>query len=775
MWVAAGGREVFSPDRPAAVYVWSGAHQPSFEYPELSRDGPWGLPALLARPNLGVALSGGGYRAATCALGWVRGLHLLGLLPHVRYMSSNSGGSWFNGALSYSGFPVGPFLGPYVPPANLTKDALRSSLPPGSFGDTLADKTIVADAIKGVLKDLFVPGRGSFSGWTAAVAEAFLDPYGLGLQNGSVTALGTRGNVSSRVAAAYPGVPLYAAMASFPIILGSILRAETDQVFYPVEFTPLYAGDPALNTTVDPALGPGFVEPLGLNSPAPKRPPPGAPPNATLVGLQGALNVTSSKLVPLGTYVGISSSFIAQGVRPERNAGYALTGAERLQYWNQYDYRGATLSFADGAGADNLAVTPLLRRRVSSILVFVAALNSADMSPADWAVAQYDVAGLFGAVPANATSYEGLKNGITGVRPDVFNKALQVFPTEGYAQLYDALARQFAAGQPSTHRAAYTVLDNPAQAVHGGWTVENSSVTALGTRGNVSSRVAAAYPGVPLYAAMASFPIILGAILLAETDQVFYPFEFTPLYAGDPALNTAVDPALGPGFVEPLGLNSPAPERPPPGAPPNATLGALNLTASVLVPLGTYVGISSSFIAQGVRAESDAGYALSGTERLQYWNQYDYRGATLSFADGAGADNLAVTPLLRRRVSSILVFVAALNSADMPPADWAVAQYDVAGLFGAVPANATSYPGLENGITGVQPDVFNKALQVFPTEGYAQLYDALAQRFAAGQPSTHRAAYTVLDNPAQAVHGGWTVEVLWVFNMQAGRRRARAG
>lgn len=53
------------------------------------------------------------------------------------------------------------------------------------------------------------------------------------------------------------------------------------------------------------------------------------------------------------------------------------------------NYTGAELSFADGAGADNLAVTPLLRRRVSSVVVLVAASNSADVSPADFAVGGY--------------------------------------------------------------------------------------------------------------------------------------------------------------------------------------------------------------------------------------------------------------------------------------------------------------------------------------------------------------------------------------------------
>lgn len=140
-------------------------------------------------------------------------------MPHVRYVASNSGGSWFNGVMSFSGvsqrqasmtaaaaaareqaaeelstgdrtcsayggrtsvstthpfpspaawandrgmlcfasqFPLAPFLGPYVPPAGLNRTALSSAslLPPGSWGDTLASKSIVADAVKGVLKDL---------------------------------------------------------------------------------------------------------------------------------------------------------------------------------------------------------------------------------------------------------------------------------------------------------------------------------------------------------------------------------------------------------------------------------------------------------------------------------------------------------------------------------------------------------------------------------------------------------------------------------------------
>lgn len=47
--------------------------------------------------------------------------------------------------------------------------------------------------------------------------------------------------------------------------------------------------------------------------------------------------------------------------------------------------------------------------------------------------------------------------------------------------------------------------------------------------------------------------------------------------------------------------------------------------------------------------------------------------------------------------------------------------------------------------------------QVFPEEGYQELYDAAAEALAAGKPAIHRATYTVVANSRQAVPGGWKV------------------
>src|SRR5437763_1812554 len=50
--------------------------------------------ALAGRESLGVALSGGGTRSATMALGQLRGLRRIGVLDRVTYLSAVSGGGW---------------------------------------------------------------------------------------------------------------------------------------------------------------------------------------------------------------------------------------------------------------------------------------------------------------------------------------------------------------------------------------------------------------------------------------------------------------------------------------------------------------------------------------------------------------------------------------------------------------------------------------------------------------------------------------------------------
>jgi hypothetical protein len=71
-WAARDG--VYVPDKPIEVHYWTGTEKSTFVYPEQTK-GEWGMPSLLQKPNLGIAVSGGGFRATTLALGWVRALY----------------------------------------------------------------------------------------------------------------------------------------------------------------------------------------------------------------------------------------------------------------------------------------------------------------------------------------------------------------------------------------------------------------------------------------------------------------------------------------------------------------------------------------------------------------------------------------------------------------------------------------------------------------------------------------------------------------------------
>lgn len=59
------------------VRVWTNVTAPDFTWPEVDPASDFGIASLELRPSLGIALSGGGLRAAALAYGWLRTLHMV--------------------------------------------------------------------------------------------------------------------------------------------------------------------------------------------------------------------------------------------------------------------------------------------------------------------------------------------------------------------------------------------------------------------------------------------------------------------------------------------------------------------------------------------------------------------------------------------------------------------------------------------------------------------------------------------------------------------------
>lgn len=204
----------YRPDGWVTGDVWQYGDGSAFVFPELS-DGPYGVPELQRRPDFAVALSGGGYRATTLALGWLRALHALGAMEKARYLSSNSGGSWINGAYSYSQVPPSQFFGRYLPPESLTLSAAKSANAPGSYGAAIASGTIVGQTVLGGIIDVVSrPNEAAVGAWSNAVGRAFLKPFGVSGHDAVPTMAGTRGGVGEAIAARYPEIPFVTACAT---------------------------------------------------------------------------------------------------------------------------------------------------------------------------------------------------------------------------------------------------------------------------------------------------------------------------------------------------------------------------------------------------------------------------------------------------------------------------------------------------------------------------------------------------------------------------------
>jgi len=443
---------------PVKARVWCMPVAPGCEWPELAE-----LPRLRGTANVGIAMSGGGLRACMQDLGVVMALHDQGLLGRARYISGNSGGSWFTAALGFlpEDRSLEAFLAPgLLPPSALSMKVL-GDLPQGSFARVASEPVVASGGPPAWLEDQFSQGgaRGYLDAFAADMARRFLAPFGLFKPRSVIsTEPGTEGHRRALEAVGHADVQVTPARGDMPFpILNAAIRSEVAG-WLPLEFTPLYAGTPVRLRGPDGHEGGGAVEAFAAGCPAPHALEQGG----SAVGDGEEVVVSPEHFLPLPFAMGASSN-VRPLLRQRWPESDLLPEGQRkdpvMQLWSPADIRsgrGGLKQVADGYASDNNGLLALLRRCVDRAIIMI---------PHHVPVTHHDYANevwwsaFFGAL---GRDWKGLK------AHDV-NRHQQVFDRGCWEPLLEELRGLANNGRPTTVASTLDVLPNARCGVEGGY------------------------------------------------------------------------------------------------------------------------------------------------------------------------------------------------------------------------------------------------------------------------------------------------------------------
>ena len=451
-----------------------------FNYPELRSDLPVGV-WLGNRPNFGICMSGGGQRAATCALGWYRALNHLDLLGKARYLGCNSGATWVTLPLfcrqmlqkkeEGKDMDYDYFFGKYVKPQDLDFDGE----PYGKIGEILVDANVLKYE---------EPAKGSehIAPWSHAIDRNYVWPimrdwkpertlqenmaedFWLDFSDAYLwNAKGTEGLLNDKT---FP----------FPIFVTTVYEESNNQEFFPFDNTPLYSGIPVDATkdyskdyseeasaeVIKTDIKGGFLQSCALNANDVVEKD-AVCSNQELLYFKEFENPT--EVMKVTQITGSSSNFFAAAeAQTTINLlssfwqGLARVGLRLLfQDSNVVEYfktgtakwwcpssgkEPKRLNFVDGGLFDNLGALAVLRRGVDTILICNA--TDGDVDAEDSVATFHDIAALFGLGEPFKTpdwiAKDGYKNYI--------NKRGKVFDEKEFKLLIDDMKKLKEKGKP---------------------------------------------------------------------------------------------------------------------------------------------------------------------------------------------------------------------------------------------------------------------------------------------------------------------------------------
>jgi hypothetical protein len=391
----------------------------------------------------GVAMSGGGSRSLSCAMGQYRALKYLGLLDDVAVVSSVSGGTWASASFVYlpASFEDDDFLGAPTPdPASLTISQL-DTLSDNNLGN--APTRLHWDSVIAILFHLKSKyGYSSDDLWQGMIGERIFQLWNLwqvgsdGLplnyfsdQASTVDSTITPNNPqitpSQFTLQQKPGRPL--------LIMNSSIFSNQDTRgarLLPFESTPFGTGVRQTFPGIGPGereIGGGLIQPFAMRSP-------------TVDSVTGNLATVAPPRRPfsLVDMAAISSAAFAQTVQDKVPEVDCLI--PRYPYWpvaNPVQQEELLYWFADGGSLENSGICSLLARGVPRIISFINSQTPLQASPGAPITVDSTVQLLFGIEP-DARSVS-LTESYVASAPNATPDFVQVFESAKYYDLVNGL------------------------------------------------------------------------------------------------------------------------------------------------------------------------------------------------------------------------------------------------------------------------------------------------------------------------------------------------
>lgn len=436
------------------------------------------LDALLGRGptrgRVGLALSGGGTRAAVAGLGVMRALDAWGLLSHVRVISAVSGAAWTTLPYTYlpAAFDEATFLGSWVDDPRALGH--RSSAGAGRIGRVspgdglypftrfgMTSASLMAHAVgahpRGVDGQML---------WIRLVGKQVLGPWGLAAFDAAdrpTSFFAADADAVARLRAACPRLPDTAHVVrpgQRPLsLVQAALRVDGGDgqpTLAPVYITPQYAGIVGghIGTLDGRPVGHGAIESVAFGGRWSK-----GPAERPVVELERPLS--------LADVAGIASVFYADALADRGIDFINPTSRYFAPGWGPS--AGVSAQLADAGSVECTGVAGLLAfDGIDAVIAAVSPPTRLGSKGAD-VIVDRQLAALFGhreyAREAGWRRYSEPGDG----NPDYAHS--QVFAADEFAPLIEELGARHRAGDAAVVARTHTVVDNPRFGVVGGRTV----------------------------------------------------------------------------------------------------------------------------------------------------------------------------------------------------------------------------------------------------------------------------------------------------------------